>query len=71
MMHYMIFTPGFCRTIKLPWIQNHRRSPLRVSKTQPSRDGDRAVEADVLYCDASTSTITSFLRRNQREKGEL
>ena len=65
----MIFTPRVSGTCKPPLIQNHRRSPLRVSKTQPFRDGDWTIEADCLYGD--TSTITSFLRRNQSEKGEL
>ena len=70
-MHYLIFTPRVSGTRKLPRIQNHRRSPLRVLRTQPFRDGARIVEADFLYGSASTSTITSFLRRNQSEKGEL
>jgi hypothetical protein len=70
-MQYMIFTPGVSGTCKIPLIQNHWRSPLRVSKTQPFRDGARIIEADCLYGDTSTSTITSFLRRNQSEKGEL
>ena len=63
--------PGISGTRDVPRIRNHRRSALRDYQTQPSRDGDRTVEADRLYGDGSTSTITSFLRRNQSENGEL
>lgn len=66
-MQYIISTPGVSRTRKRP-----RTDEARSASRKPSsRDGNRIIEADCLYGDASTSIITSFLRRNQSEKGEL